>query len=207
MESLSGRPIRGLALAAIFATLALHAQPAGAADSDGTFAVEGVGQTACREFVTAAKERSAKYYNYGGWIEGYLTAYNQVSDDTYDVTPFEGIDLLAALLRGFCTNNPDVPFFQAISSMVRELEPHRLKVRDEPVTTEAGGKQVMVYTTVLKRAQQALAEAGFYDGGIDGAYGPRTRDAFKAFQAAEGLEQTGLPDQVTLLRLLRAARQ
>lgn len=199
--------VRTVCLAAAltaFAAITFGPAPAAAADREGVFAVEGVGQTACREYVQARQAKSSKYYNYGGWIEGYLSAYNQVSEDTYDITPFEGIDLIAALVNGFCQANPDAPFFQAIASMVRELRVHRLKERSEPITVEADGKSVKLYTIVLERAQRALKEAGFYDGAIDGAYGPNTRQALEAFQADRGIEQSGLPDQVTLLRLLRS---
>lgn len=193
-----------IAAALGLAVLAAAGAEAAAADArTKTFAVEGIGQTPCSAYVEARDERGEHYYNFGGWIDGYLTAYNHHNADTYDITPFENIDLLAAVLARFCQRHPEVPFFQAIASMVEELKPHRLRERGEPVTLEAGGETVTVYRVVVARVQEALAAAGHYDGAVDGAYGPKTRAAIAAFQAERGLPQTGLPDQVTLLRLLR----
>ncbi len=50
------------------------------------------------------------------------------------------------------------------------------------------------YTTTL---QQALADAGYYDGKVDGVYGPETVAAVEALQKANGLPQTGTLDKAT----------
>jgi murein L,D-transpeptidase YcbB/YkuD len=50
------------------------------------------------------------------------------------------------------------------------------------------------YTSAL---QHSLAEAGYYQGEIDGVYGPATVDAVKALQKAHGLPVTGTVDKAT----------
>ncbi|HVK45489.1 MAG TPA: peptidoglycan-binding domain-containing protein [Micropruina sp.] len=45
--------------------------------------------------------------------------------------------------------------------------------------------------------QQALADAGYYDGKVDGVYGPETVSAVEALQKAHGLPQTGALDKAT----------
>lgn len=50
------------------------------------------------------------------------------------------------------------------------------------------------YTTTL---QQALADAGYYEGKVDGVYGPETVAAVEALQKANGLPQTGTLDKAT----------
>jgi len=50
------------------------------------------------------------------------------------------------------------------------------------------------YTTSL---QKSLAEAGYYQGEIDGVYGPATIDAVEALQKAHGLPVTGTVDKAT----------
>ncbi|TAM83651.1 MAG: peptidoglycan-binding protein [Acidobacteria bacterium] len=52
-----------------------------------------------------------------------------------------------------------------------------------------------------KEIQQALAEAGVYSGPINGLVGVPTRDALKAFQAANGLEPSGVVDWDTAVKL------
>ena len=51
---------------------------------------------------------------------------------------------------------------------------------------------------VVANVQSALQQQGYYQGDIDGILGPQTRAALAEFQAAQGLEPTGLVDEPTL---------
>ena len=53
---------------------------------------------------------------------------------------------------------------------------------------------IRAYTKAL---QQALADLDYYDGKVDGIYGPETVAAVKALQEANGLPQTGTVDKAT----------
>jgi murein L,D-transpeptidase YcbB/YkuD len=57
------------------------------------------------------------------------------------------------------------------------------------------------YTTALQTSLQA---AGYYDGEIDGVYGPGTVDAVEQLQTANGLPVTGLVDRATAAALQAA---
>ena len=59
---------------------------------------------------------------------------------------------------------------------------------------EKAAAAVETYTTTL---QQALADAGYYEGEVDGVYGPETVAAVQALQKANGLPQTGTLDKAT----------
>ncbi len=50
------------------------------------------------------------------------------------------------------------------------------------------------YTAAL---QQSLSDAGYYNGKVDGVYGPATVDAVEALQKAHGLPVTGTVDKAT----------
>jgi peptidoglycan hydrolase-like protein with peptidoglycan-binding domain len=50
------------------------------------------------------------------------------------------------------------------------------------------------YTEAL---QQSLTDAGYFDGEVDGVYGPETAAAVQALQKANGLPQTGWMDKAT----------
>jgi peptidoglycan hydrolase-like protein with peptidoglycan-binding domain len=50
------------------------------------------------------------------------------------------------------------------------------------------------YTEAL---QQSLTDAGYFDGDVDGVYGPETAAAVQALQKANGLPQTGWMDKAT----------
>lgn len=53
----------------------------------------------------------------------------------------------------------------------------------------------------VKQAQQALADAGFNPGPVDGKIGARTRSALMAFQQVKGMSGSGELDQATLMAL------
>ena len=57
------------------------------------------------------------------------------------------------------------------------------------------------YTVAL---QTSLQTAGYYDGAIDGVYGPSTVAAVKTLQTENGLPVTGLVDQATAAALSTA---
>lgn len=52
-----------------------------------------------------------------------------------------------------------------------------------------------------KKVQQALKNAGFYTGSIDGKIGPKTREAIRAFQAQNGLKADGVAGTQTWAKL------
>lgn len=52
-----------------------------------------------------------------------------------------------------------------------------------------------------KQIQQALRNAGFYKGAIDGKIGPKTKEAIKAFQKANNLKPDGLVGKRTAKKL------
>ena len=66
---------------------------------------------------------------------------------------------------------------------------------EQQVQAEAA---VRDYTTTL---QQALRDAGYYDGSVDGVYGPATVEAIEALQKAHGLPTTGTVDKATAAAL------
>ena len=53
----------------------------------------------------------------------------------------------------------------------------------------------------IKQAQEALKMEGLHPGPVDGVVGRRTRQAIRAYQAREGLPQTGVLDDATFPRL------
>lgn len=55
----------------------------------------------------------------------------------------------------------------------------------------------------VQRLQRILKLLGYYDGKIDGSYGPKTTGAVKAFQKANGLEVDGVAGPKTLEALRR----
>jgi hypothetical protein len=175
-----------------------------AADANGQFAIEGVGAAPCSALLQAREgEDRSLFIAIGGWIEGYISAVNALTDDTFDLTPWEKTDLFMALLEGNCEQNPDLQVVVIVRGLVQSLFPERLRKPSEVKQVDLGeGRKVAHYVETLQRIQKALKDRGHYTGTIDGDYGPGTRTAMAAFQKTAELEPTGLPDQLTLLRLL-----
>ena len=64
---------------------------------------------------------------------------------------------------------------------------------------EAAAKVSMKPST--REIQQALKNAGFYQGPVDGKLGPQTRDAVKEFQRVHGLKDDGVVGKQTWTKL------
>ena len=171
-------------------------------DTGGQFAVEGIGARNCEGFVTAKAEASKAYWMYLGWFDGYLTGLNQYAPETYDITPWQSQNLLVALIENFCAKNPAASFFAVANRMAVELRDDRLRESSAPIAATVGDRTVQVYRETLRRLQGQLKNAGFYEGTVDGLYGPNTQRALKAYQKSSDLPVTGLPDQATLFKLL-----
>lgn len=184
-------------LAATLMSLEAHA-----ADSGGQFSVEGIGGSTCENFVTAKSESSNAYYAFLGWLDGYMTGINQYAPETYDITPWQSQNLLAALFEKFCAKNPGANFFAVANKMIVELRDDRLRESSAPVIAKVGERSIGVYREILRRVQVLLKEGGHYKGGIDGLFGPNTRRALESYQKQVGSTVTGLPDQATLFKLL-----
>lgn len=79
-----------------------------------------------------------------------------------------------------------------------ELQATRATSADvsSPATKEEMRAAIMEYRLRspdrIKKVQRALEQAGFDPGPIDGEFGPRTDQALRAFQKAQGLEPDGI---------------
>lgn len=175
-----------------------------AADSAGKFAVKGAGITRCSHYVTQVDEKKSEFYVYAGWIEGYLSGVNGYQKDTFDIAPWQNTKLLALMLAAHCRENPQESFAQAVRRMTEALFPRRLREQSEMLLARSGNKGIRLYRAVVEQVQLALADRGLYSGQTDGEYDKNTREAVLAYQKKEKLEENGLPDAATLLRLFNS---
>lgn len=180
------------------AVLVIAAIPARAADVRGDFSVRGLGLELCSTFVAERIRQSAFWHASRSWLNGYLTAYNQLVPDTYDVTAGANLDALDAAVAGFCDANPDQSIAVAATSVVGILDPGRTRTNPSGENGTAGTDNA-----VMRRIQEALKSRGHYKGAVDGLAGPGTSAGIEAFQRAQGLPVTRLPDTLTLTRLLQ----
>jgi hypothetical protein len=184
------------------ALLALAPGAAAAADASGEFAVRGAGSAPCAKFTKDKATGSRDFYVFAGWLDGYLTAANQMREATYDVAPWQTTELLLRLLGDYCAERPQVAFSLAARRLTEALDGQKLAEASELKRVEHKGRFTLIYADVMKRAQQRLKELGLYSGAADGEFGQQTREAIERFQSDRRFEATGLPDQRTLAVLL-----
>ncbi|MDT7934862.1 MAG: peptidoglycan-binding domain-containing protein [Sphingomonadaceae bacterium] len=189
--------------AALLAGLALGlgAAPARAADAQGQFAVKGVGQASCADFNRALAARSPALSPMLSWVAGYLTAANRYEPATYDLIAWQDELYLVNSIGGFCAKNPQASLAFMTRAMIRSLGPGRISAASPVVSVAIAGREQKLYATVVDSAKRRLARAGLYRGPIDGRADAGFIAAITAFQRAESLPATGLPDQETLFRL------
>jgi murein L,D-transpeptidase YcbB/YkuD len=64
-----------------------------------------------------------------------------------------------------------------------------------------GSQQILRVPVAAEEVQQALKDAGYYEGAIDGKLGSGSQRAIKAFQKDHGLESDGIVGQKTWTEL------
>lgn len=109
----------------------------------------------------------------------------------------------AAARTGITDQTPLDQASQQFNAAAVALEMSWLKLfADAGCLTDEQQKKAEVavrdYTTALQRS---LSEGGYYQGEIDGVYGPGTVDAVEALQKAHGLPVTGTVDKATAAAL------
>jgi hypothetical protein len=182
--------------------LLLPAHPLKAADQNHQFAALGGGVVSCARFLEARQAKDKEYFMLGGWVDGYLTARNQLSPETFTLTPWQSTDLLMGLLAQYCGKNPDAPLLRGVMLMAEALKTQRLKSASERVKVRIGSLSHDFFREVLVQMQTRLTRAGYYKGSASGDFNAETIAAMKQFQRANGLEASGFPDQKTLLKLM-----
>lgn len=80
-------------------------------------------------------------------------------------------------------------------------ESEETEVTEEIPTTFANGD----YHEEVIKIQERLKELNYYTGTADGSFGSMTEEAISAFQAANGLSQTGIADEFTIAVLYSLA--
>lgn len=182
--------------------ISLPVEPGLAANASGKFAIKDIGRTTCAEFSAVHKTSGPRYQQLIGFAEGYLTAANRYEPNTFDLAPWHTMGGIGVILDGYCRSNATTHFAAALEKMVVTMQPLRLADYSPSIDMVDGDHHVRVYQTILKRAQSVLQRRGLYAGVPDGNDAPELRKAIRAYQTTEKLEPTGLPDSVTLWKLL-----
>lgn len=169
-----------------------------AADSSGKFAVDGIGQRSCSDFTSSMDADKDAARLFVGWTEGFLTGVNVYQKDTFDITPFQPIELTLLKLRKYCSVNPDQKFVNALGRLIASYAPGKIAESSELLRFDVEGNAVFIYRETLKRVTGVL---------ISRDISPENPDPGKVstylsdYQREEALPITGLPDIQTLNRM------
>lgn len=188
----------------IFLATLVFSVPLPAADGNGLFAIRGAGLLTCEVFVRERSAKSDAYTMIGGWLDGYLTAINELSQDTFDIAPHESTELFTILINRHCAKNPTDTVYAVTNALLARLHDKRLKKASDYVDVRVGQKQIRLYRKTIVRIQQALSFHGFPITNYSGLWTQNTTTALASYQQSVGLKTTGFPDQVTLWHLLQS---
>lgn len=95
---------------------------------------------------------------------------------------------------------------QTLETRVQALESDQTTssaVATMSVGTSVSSSSVTVETMSKKNIQNALKNAGYYDGPVDGKIGPKSRTAIMDFQKDMGLKMDGIAGRQTKEKLLK----
>lgn len=186
------------------AVLLVSALTAWSADDSGAYAVDGVGSRTCADLSKAFETRDDRLLGaFAAWTDGFMTGYNVHSAQTFDITPWQTVELTLTKMNVFCKDNPQTAFVEALGKLIAVLREGRLLQADALVLLRSGKQGVYMYRTMIPRLKAALQAEGFAVASPDGAFDDAMAIALKGFQRREGIAESGLPDQPTLNALLK----
>jgi hypothetical protein len=120
------RTILGATAFLLFSALAMH--DAGSADANKRFSVRGLGATTCSKFLEERNLDAKGSEQYAHWFTGFLTAYNWLQPDTYDISAQYKSNGLLRYLDLYCGRNPKNKIIDAATSFVNAVYAKRQKV-------------------------------------------------------------------------------
>jgi len=187
-----------------FLAVMVWASVAPAADSNGDFAIRGVGRFSCTELLDALEKKDERLRYFGTWLDGYLSATNQLSPNTFDATPWQTTELMLALLGRACAQRPDVNFMAVVGRLASEMRPLRLTEKSDVIRLSGFETAQVHYRAVIERVRARLLQLGYsFENTLlaDDAAFRELRKQVRDFQQNNKLPPTGNLDQHTLLSL------
>jgi len=127
------RPVRAGLLCCAILFSALPVRPVAAADAEGNYAVWGVGQASCNQYVNAYEQQAIR--DYRSFLAGYLTAFNTISETGYQATGKNSADENLKALYEHCLVNRMSSFELAIQVLLQQTDAARRKLAKEKTST------------------------------------------------------------------------
>ena len=165
-----------------------------AKDQNGNFAVKGVGVLNCKAYIDAAEAGERELAQYAGYLTGYVSAFNEVHPDTFDLLPWQHVDTVMLLMLQRCRRAPQKNFGAAVAEMVRYFDLHKMTSLADRIRVGQGDNGTELYEPVVADIRAALARWGYSNEDLNAS--------LKQFQRDQKLTREGPFGQRTLLKLL-----
>ena len=107
---------RRLCLGALGFALLLVSQASLAADKSGNYAIWGVGRASCHQYLKSLDATVDERYKL--YLFGYLTAFNTLSADTYNVTAATPLTTTLENISAYCEDHQMDSFDRAIQQVI-----------------------------------------------------------------------------------------
>ena len=170
-----------------------------ASDTSGRYSVKGIGVVSCSTFVDAKDNKKPSYFQFGGWIEGFISASNKHLSQTYDISPWQTTETIATIVYTACKKSPEAKFAGVVNEIVTQLSPTALKEHSKLISLSHGKYSLELPEAIYMQVQSRLKNLGFLK---EKASENTTKNALMQFQRENDLPVTGLPDQYTLWNIL-----
>ena len=119
--------------------------------------------------------------------------------------PWQSTETLLIALAAYCKRQePTVSYHEAVLAMAKSLYANRLADSTQAILAQHNQKAIVIYKSVLENVRQTLVQLKFLKKAqVSGEYNLDDALAITAYQKAEKIDVTGLPDQKTLSRLFK----
>ena len=120
------RKILGATVLLLLSALTLN--DAGSADAKKRFSVRGLGATTCGKYLEDRNLEAKNSSQFAHWFTGFLTAYNWLQPDTYDIAVNYDSTHLLRYLDLYCGKNPKERIIDAAKGFANAVYSKRQKL-------------------------------------------------------------------------------
>jgi hypothetical protein len=100
-----------------------------ASDNNDRYFVRGAGAGSCTTFVQVEKgtvsDAAGTRQDMLSWAQGYLSSYNRLAENVYDIYGSTDIRGIESWLLSYCTGRPSENFTEALDALIVQLYPRR----------------------------------------------------------------------------------
>ena len=122
-------------IALLILLIGLGTMPLAAKDIDGEFVVFSTGAQTCTDYI-GARRQGASIEPYRQWLSGYLSAFNLIVVNTYDIVGERNYAQIIGWLDQYCLQNQEVSFVNASAALTVVLFPERRNIAPNKSTSE-----------------------------------------------------------------------